>query len=147
MRLLLFGLVVAVLVGGWALMRRTDEAGPEAPRTRAEHPRPARVRPAARPRPPLRRPACPENLPRCRSVRDRVVYVESVDPDGDGDLHVVLAGGGVTALGFTSVDVSAALRPRRDPRLGDQASGAGQVQRGSFGQSQIHAVEFHVRRR
>jgi hypothetical protein len=77
-----------------------------------------------------------------------VLFVESVDPDGDGDLHVVVSGaGGVTGPGITSVDVSPRLRPRRDPRIGDRFSAAGQVQRGSFGQSQIHAVEIHVRRR
>lgn len=75
-----------------------------------------------------------------------MLYVESVDPDGDGDLNVVLAGGGVSGPGITSVDVSPALRPRRDPRIGDRVSAAGPVQRGSFGQAQIHAVELHVRR-
>jgi hypothetical protein len=31
--------------------------------------------------------------------------------------------------------------------MGDRASAAGPVQRGSYGQSQIHALEFHARRR
>jgi hypothetical protein len=75
-----------------------------------------------------------------------VIYVERVDPDGDGDLHVVVAAGGVTLAGLTSVDVSRSLRPRRDPRVGDLVSAAGPVQRGSYGQSQIHALVFHVRR-
>jgi hypothetical protein len=79
-------------------------------------------------------------------VHGRVVYVERVDPDGDGDLHVVVAAGGVTLAGLTAVDVARSLRPRRDPRIGDRVSAAGPVQRGSFGQSQIHALEFHVRR-
>ena len=86
-------------------------------------------------------------MPRCARARGRVVYVERVDPDGDGDLHVVIADGSVTTPGLTAVDVSPALRPRRDPRVGDRASAAGPVQRGSYGQSQIHALEFHVRRR
>jgi hypothetical protein len=80
-------------------------------------------------------------------VRGRVLFVESEDPDGDGDLHVVISGGGVTGPGVTSIDVRPGLRPRRDPRIGDEVSAAGQVQRGSFGQAQIHAVEFHLRRR
>jgi hypothetical protein len=75
-----------------------------------------------------------------------VIYVERVDPDGDGDLHVVVAAGGVTLAGLTAIDVARGLRPRRDPRVGDRVSAAGPVQRGSFGQSQIHALEFHVRR-
>jgi hypothetical protein len=82
----------------------------------------------------------------CRSVRGRVIYVERVDPDGDGDLHVVVAAGSVTLRGLTAVDVTRSLRPRRDPRVGDRVSAAGPVQRGSYGQSQIHALEFHVRR-
>jgi hypothetical protein len=114
-----------------AVPTATPTSTPAAPRSA-----PRRVR-AAR---------CPVGLPGCRTVRGRVIFVESVDPDGDGDLHVVLAGGRVTAPGITSVDVAPELRPSRDPRIGDQMSAAGQVQRGSFGQSQVHAVELHVRR-
>jgi len=90
------------------------------------------------------RATCPDGLARCRSVRGRIVFVEAVDPDGDGDLHVVIADGSVTAPGLTSVDVRPGLRPERDPRVGEQASAAGQVQRGSFAQAQVHAVEFTV---
>jgi hypothetical protein len=89
---------------------------------------------------------CPARVPGCRSVRGTVMYVERVDPDGDGDLHVVVAAGSITLPGITSIDVAPALRPRRDPRIGDHVSAAGPVQRGSYGQSQIHALEFHARR-
>jgi hypothetical protein len=82
----------------------------------------------------------------CRAVRGRVIYVERVDPDGDGDLHVVVVGGNVTLRGLTAVDVARDLRPKRDPRVGDLVSAAGPVQRGSYGQSQIHALVFHARR-
>jgi hypothetical protein len=47
---------------------------------------------------------------------------------------------------MTAIDVKPELRPRRDPRVGDRVSAAGQVQTGSYGQSQIHALEFHARR-
>jgi hypothetical protein len=94
----------------------------------------------------LPRAHCPADVVGCRSVRGRVIYVERVDPDGDGDLHVVVAAGSVTLRGLTAVDVTRSLRPRRDPRIGDRVSAAGPVQRGSYGQSQIHALEFHVRR-
>jgi hypothetical protein len=94
----------------------------------------------------LGRARCPGSLRGCRSALGRVVLVESVDPDGDGDLHVVLAGrDGVTAPGFTAVDVRRGLRPRRDPRVGQLATAAGQVQRGSYGQHQIHALSFRLR--
>jgi hypothetical protein len=87
---------------------------------------------------------CPAGEPACVAVRGRVVYVERVDPDGDGDLHVVVLAGDVTAPGATAIDVAVGLRPRRDPRVGDVVSAAGPVQRGSFGQSQIHALVFRV---
>jgi hypothetical protein len=115
-----------------------DPARPEAQRS-------PRAQEAER-RPPLPRAHCRADVPDCRAVRGRVVFVERVDPDGDGDLHVVVADGGVTAPGVTAVDVRAGLRPKRDPRIGDVVSAAGPVQPGSFGQDQIHALEFHARR-
>ena len=93
----------------------------------------------------LKRATCPRDLRGCRSAIGRVVLVESVDPDGDGDLHVVVVGrDSVTAPGFTAVDVRRGLRPRRDPKVGQLVTAAGQVQRGSYGQRQIHAVSFRV---
>jgi hypothetical protein len=88
---------------------------------------------------------CPAAVTGCRSVRGSVLYVERVDPDGDGDLHVVVLDGSITAPGVTAVDVRPALRPPRAPRPGERVSAAGPVQRGSYGQSQIHALEFHTR--
>ena len=90
---------------------------------------------------------CPEGVPGCAEVTGRVVYVERVDPDGDGDLHVVVNDRGSISLpGLTAVDVRPGLRPRRDPRPGDRVSAAGPVQTGSFGQDQIHALRFRVDR-
>ncbi len=94
----------------------------------------------------LRRARCPAGVAGCRSVTGRVILVESVDPDGDGDLHVVVAAGGISLPGATAVDVKPSLRPRRDPRIGDRVTAAGPVQTGSFGQSQIHALRFAVQR-
>lgn len=113
------------------------------------HERQAVSRPSASPaseaRAALRRARCPRALRGCRTAIGRVVLVESVDPDGDGDLHVVLFGrDGITAPGFTAVDVRRGLRPRRDPRVGQVVTAAGQVQRGTHGQRQIHAVRFRV---
>ena len=87
---------------------------------------------------------CPPDLENCRAATGRIVYVESVDPDGDGDLHVVVAAGGISLPGLTSLDVSKDLRPARDPRIGQRAGGAGPVYRGSFGQRQIQVVRFRV---
>jgi hypothetical protein len=105
----------------------------ESPRRESRAPSVARVR-------------CPAGVPGCRSVRGRVVLVERVDPDGDGDLHVVVLDGGISAPGVTAVDVRPGLRPRRDPRAGDVVSAAGPVQPGSYGQRQIHALRFRAAR-
>lgn len=88
---------------------------------------------------------CPAGLPSCRTTEGRIVYVERVDPDGDGDAHFVIADPqGITLRGLTAIDVRKGLRPHPLPGPGDLISAAGQVQTGSYGQSQIHAVELHV---
>jgi hypothetical protein len=88
---------------------------------------------------------CPSELPSCRTTEGRVVYVERVDPDGDGDAHFVVADRrGITLPGLTAIDVRKGLRPRPLPGPGDLISAAGPVQTGSYGQSQIHAIELHV---
>jgi hypothetical protein len=111
-------------------------ATPEAPRATVS---------AATERVTLRRARCPEGVRGCRTAIGRVVLVESVDPDGDGDLHVVVLGrDGITAPGLTAIDVRRGLRPRRDPRVGQLVTAAGPVQRGSYGQRQIHALRFRV---
>jgi hypothetical protein len=136
-----------VAVAAFVLWPRGDDepAQPGQPDRgeRAERPRGERRAPAR-----LERPPCRDDVPDCASTSGRIVYVERVDPDGDGDLHVVVSDRrGVTLRGLTAVDVSKVLRPRRDPRIGDLAAAMGPVQRGSFGQSQIHALEFRTRRR
>jgi hypothetical protein len=88
---------------------------------------------------------CPTGLPSCRAAEGRIVYVERVDPDGDGDAHFVIADGqGITLPGLTAIDVRRGLRPHPLPGPGDLISAAGPVQTGSYGQSQIHALELHV---
>jgi hypothetical protein len=148
MRILALLLLVAA-VGAAALP--IDDGRPRAnaepaPAERPE-PAPAEGSEAAPPAEPadVQRARCAAEIPDCRAVRGRVLYVERVDPDGDGDLHVVVLDGSVTAPGMSAVDVAADLRPQRDPRVGDRVSAAGPVQRGSYGQSQIHALEFHTR--
>jgi hypothetical protein len=100
------------------------------------------------PRPPrdVPRSHCPGDVTGCKTVRGTVIYVELVDPDGDGDLHVVVDAGSLTLPGMTAIDVAKDLRPARDPRIGDRASAAGPLAKGSYGQEQIEALEFNVRR-
>jgi len=101
---------------------------------------------------PVRRPAaqappsrCPSGLENCRTAEGRIVYVERVDPDGDGDAHFVIRDPqGITLPGLTAIDVRSGLRPDPLPGPGDPISAAGPVQTGTYGQSQIHAIELHV---
>ena len=88
---------------------------------------------------------CEPGRPACRTTEGRIVYVERVDPDGDGDAHFVVADPqGITLPGLTAIDVRKDLRPHPLPGPGDLISAAGPVQTGSYGQSQIHALELHV---
>lgn len=88
---------------------------------------------------------CPASLPSCRTTEGRIVYVERVDPDGDGDAHFVIADPqGITLRGLTAIDVRKGLRPQPLPGIGELISAAGPVQTGSYGQSQIHAIELHL---
>ncbi|HEY7950199.1 MAG TPA: hypothetical protein VID51_05120 [Solirubrobacterales bacterium] len=90
---------------------------------------------------------CPPELPSCRTAEGRIVFVERVDPDGDGDAHFVIVDPeGITGPGLTAIDVRKGLRPDPLPGPGDLISAAGPVQTGSFDQSQIHALELHVGR-
>ena len=117
---------------------------------RAEEPPAATPRPdasAEAPRPRVERARCAPATANCAAVTGRVLYVEKVDADGDGDAHYVLAGGDVTARGISVIDVRRGLRPRRLPRLGDLVSAAGPVFTGRFGQRQIEATEVHHQRR
>jgi hypothetical protein len=143
MRIFVLVLVVAAVVAA-ALPIDDDRRGAAEPGPPAATPR-ATPTPTPAPRRDVRRAHCGSGVPGCRTVRGSVLYVERVDPDGDGDLHVVVAAGSITLPGMTSIDVAVDLRPERDPGIGDRVSAAGPVQPGSYGQSQIHAVEFHVR--
>jgi hypothetical protein len=103
--------------------------------------------PTPRPRRDVPRSHCPDGVPGCKTVRGTIIYRELVDPDGDGDLHVIVDAGSLTLPGATVIDVAKDLRPARDPELGDRASAAGPLATGSYGQKQIEALEFRVRRR
>ena len=91
---------------------------------------------------------CPVDAANCETATGTIVYVERVDPDGDGDAHFVLLdpNGGVTGPGITVVDVAAGLRPHPLPGPGAVLSAAGPVFRGSHGQRQIEADVVQVTR-
>jgi hypothetical protein len=134
-RLALLAVAVALVVG-------CGGGGDPSPQAETRTPRGD----APRERATVRRARCDAGAANCVAVTGRVVYVEAVDPDGDGDAHYVLAGGDVTAPGLSAIDVRRDLRPRRLPRRGELVSAAGPVFTGSFGQRQIEAVEVHHQR-
>ena len=125
-------------VSGCGDDRQTEHATTQT----TEQPAPARKSPPADSVAPSH---CPPGLPSCRTAEGRIAYVERVDPDGDGDAHFVIGDRqGITLPGLTVIDVRASLRPHPLPGPGDLISAAGPVQTGSYGQSQIHAIELHV---
>jgi hypothetical protein len=137
------GVACLLAAGGCA----ADEE-PTAPEQASERPSAGRDQASVRPPAPQPRPAaCPASTARCRTASGRILYVERVDPDGDGDAHFVLASReSITGPGISVVDVKRSLRPSPLPGRGDRLSAAGPVYRGSYGQRQIEAVELHVAR-
>lgn len=132
---MIVGLAIAALAAGCG----DDES--DAPRT-AEPSHPAG---SVEKRQPVAH--CPSDLAGCRTATGRILYVERVDPDGDGDAHFVLASReGITARGISVIDVRRDLRPHPLPGPGSRLSAAGLVQTGSYGQRQIEAVRVRVAR-
>ena len=122
--------------------------GGDSPSAEPAEPTPPPERSRAQSPVPLESARCPAELADCRTASGRIIFVERVDPDGDGDAHFVLASpAGVTAAGITVIDVRRDLRPQPLPGIGDQISAAGPVVTGSYGQRQIQATELHVARR
>jgi hypothetical protein len=140
-RIALAGIVALAVISGCGGGEQEPTTRSPAPPAKGETPRGAGERAAETVAPSH----CPAGLPDCRTTEGRIVYVERVDPDGDGDAHFVIADPqGITAPRLTAIDVRAGLRPEPLPGPGDLISAAGPVQTGSYGQSQIHAVELHV---
>jgi hypothetical protein len=132
-RLLAASALAAALASGCG----DDAKRPDA--ERADRPPPAPAGPKLRPA------RCPAEAPGCRVASGRIIYVERVDTDGDGDAHFVLASrASITAPGISAVDVRRRLRPKPLPRPGDHLSAAGPVQLGGYGQRQIHALRLRV---
>jgi hypothetical protein len=133
-------MVLAMASGCGGSSGATDSVPPPSVQGSADSP--AREKPVAESVAPSH---CPPDLSSCRTAKGRIVYVERVDPDGDGDAHFVIADSqGITFRGLTAIDVRKGLRPDPLPDVGDLISAAGPVQTGSYGQSQIHALELHV---
>jgi len=88
---------------------------------------------------------CPPGAGNCAAATGRIIYIEAVDADGDGDAHLVLAStDAITAPGLSVIDVERVLRPRHLPELGASVSAAGPAFRGSYGQRQIQATVLHI---
>lgn len=137
--------LAALALGPFALAGCGSEraATPATVGTAPRTPVPRAAPPAPEPRH-VRRARCPASAANCEAATGEIVYLESKDPDGDGDLHLVVLGGDVTGPGFSVFDIEKELRPPRDPRVGDLASAAGPVYRGSYGQRQIQATVLYL---
>jgi hypothetical protein len=132
----------AAALGASALLSGCGGDSPREPDTRADESQPP---PASSPAEALQPASCPAGLANCRTASGRILYVERVDPDGDGDAHfVLLSKESITAPGVSIVDVRQDLRPSPLPGPGDRISAAGPVYPGSRGQKQIEAVVVHT---
>jgi len=90
-------------------------------------------------------PACPPQAANCAAASGTIVYIQRIDPDGDGDAHFVLrSGDSITLPGISVIDVAKGLRPRPLPPVGALVAAAGPVYPGSYGQHQIQATEVRV---
>ena len=96
---------------------------------------------------PVKKARCPDDAANCASASGQIVFVEAVDPDGDGDAHFVLVStDSITAPGISVIDVRVDLRPEPLPGIGDSISASGPVFPGSYGQFQIQADVLNVAR-
>lgn len=150
MRFLASFALIALLLGGGALgcggeERDGDTSSGERTRTSTDDAPHGQDADLTQPR--LQPLPCPAAAGNCASASGTILYVERVDPDGDGDAHFVLiSSDGVTAPGITVVDVRRGLRPPRLPGPGDALSAQGPVFTGSYGQRQIQANAIRVGR-
>lgn len=132
------------MVGAWYVLVEDGDPGREEPTNRAAREPVNESRPT-KPKPTLPRMSCPTDLSNCEVATGRVIYVEAVDPDGDGDAHfVTLSNQSITSVGITVFDVKRELRPDPLPGKGDLIGGYGPVYQGSYGQNQIEVIGFHV---
>ena len=139
--LLLAGVIAVVAVVAWD-PPTADLTAPASPAP-AQEEKPKADQEAGRDEPTRSgpKPRCPPGGGNCRVADGRILYVERVDPDGDGDAHFVLASSeSVTGPGISIVDVKRSLRPSPLPGPGDFLRAAGPVFEGSHGQSQIEAT-------
>jgi hypothetical protein len=81
----------------------------------------------------------------CREVDGRVVYIQRVDPDGDGDLHVLLLSRqSVTGPWLTLLKVPDKLRTGMDPGIGRWVRATGHLYTAEHGETSIGVARWAV---
>jgi hypothetical protein len=75
---------------------------------------------------------------RCRAVSGRVIHVQAVDPDGDGDAHIVLASRqSLTLPGISVLKVDERHRPAQLPGFGQWVTAIGYLYAGSHDEDNL----------
>lgn len=81
----------------------------------------------------------------CQVVDGRIVYMQREDPDGDGDLHVLLLSRqSVSGPWLTMLKVPERLRTGMDPGIGRWVRALGQVFTAEHGEDSIRVARWAV---
>lgn len=91
-------------------------------------------------------PRCTDSGTACRAVSGRVLYVEEQDPDGDGDLHLVLFSRDSLTRRYVSIlKLGADDRPADVPGFGAWVGATGRPYRGERGERNLEVERLRVR--
>ena len=79
----------------------------------------------------------------CAAVSGRVVYVQAVDPDGDGDLHVaLLSRQSLTYPGISVVKFQQRVRPAHPPAIGSWMTAVGERYTGTHDDHNVRVERY-----
>lgn len=130
----------AVLLASCGDDRQTSTPAPRPAAVVTATPAPAHT-PA--PRRPLRRPRCRHGVADCASTSGTIVYVERVDPDGDGDLHVaLLSRQSLTYPGISVVKFERRVRPAHVPAIGSWMTAVGERYTGTHDDRNLRVERY-----
>ena len=95
----------------------------------------------------FRGPQCRQILSVCREISGRVLYVEEQDPDGDGDVHLVLLSrDSLTRTYFSVLKLKRDHRPAHLPGFGRWVGATGRPYVGAGGERNLDVRRLLVKR-